>query len=120
MGHSGYMKSNLQCDSKKPRNNEVWVKDYSVQLLSLSSQMCPSCFQKLIHLKPMQESDNACGPSLFKRKKYPKYPGCPILSMTGFVRKGMCVGELDVTRCALPNKYYLNWGLPYQIPQKTF
>lgn len=52
VSHSGYMKANLECkgidESGKPRNNEVWVQSYTVDLGAYNAVLKPAGCEKLL------------------------------------------------------------------------
>jgi len=101
VSHSGYMRRNLRClGNQKPYNNEVWVKDYSVQLLS-ASQLCGAsggpCQRGAAQAPAMDEVDDACGPALLGRAAYPRYQG---IEEKGYIFNKKYVCEKDIARCS--------------------
>jgi len=94
VSHSGYMKDNLACRGKdKPRNNEVWVKDYNVTLAIPSVSSPPT--QPI--LPPLRELDRNCGTSPLEPTAFPGYDGSK-----STVRHYPC--RLDIERCSQTNK----------------
>lgn len=92
VSHSGFMLKNLQCLSSKPRNNEVWVKDYSMTMRKLSEEDRNTPRSERPS-SPMVEK-KGCGEELFPHKSYPKYDG---VSSLGGLRSRPC--KADIMRC---------------------
>lgn len=96
VSHSGYMKNNLKCDgSNKPRNNEVWTKDYTVDLLKPSDLLAA---ERSAALRPsvLEERTPSCEPGIFDQSVYPVYTGQKWMGM-----RYPC--EQDVARCSRSN-----------------
>lgn len=101
VSHSAYMLKNLRCGVKKPRNNEVWVKDYSVELLrrkQLCGKLKDKCWRGWGNAPAMEESSTECGPDLMNREVYPKYHGIRMRNAFGIKVSRPC--GLDVDRCS--------------------
>lgn len=67
VSHSGYMKDNVRCAKRKPRNNEVWVKEYAAAFAKSEK----STKAKL----PAMTASASCSAPLFDETSFPKYVG---------------------------------------------
>lgn len=94
VSHSAFMAKHLGCLGKgnKPKNNEVWVKDYSVKLrkLTASDRKTPRAERQAI---PMVAAEG-CGDAIIPHETYPSYHG--VSSLLGAVHRPC---KKDVARC---------------------
>merc|ERR1719277_381299 len=105
VSHSGYMRDQLKClgSKKKPKNNEVWMKEYIADLIKPHD--IPHEYRLLsrrsMQFPPMRDASEECGPPLFDTKSYPTYKG-EKASKLSFGRKPC---EYDVSRCSQENMF---------------
>jgi len=94
--HSTYMKNNVKCDgSRKPRNNEVWVQDYDVNLVTPEDPSVPVKQR----VAPAMVESGGCQPAPFEESVFPIYKG----QKGSFGRKYPC--EIDMERCSKSNPW---------------
>merc|ERR1712217_359970 len=96
------MRDQLQCrgSRKKPKNNEVWMKEYVADLIKPND--IPPEYRLLSrrsrHFPPMRAASVMCGTPLFDTDSFPVYKG----------EKGMLFGAKPceyISRCSRTNVF---------------